>query len=122
MIGRLNTIVVVVKDMSRSVAFYRDVLGLKLEYQTPGWTQFDADTVHVGLHPEGKYVKASPTTGCSMGFHVDDIRQAFDELRAKGAKVTMEPHEEDFGWLGIIADPDGYPIQFAQEKARAGHP
>jgi predicted enzyme related to lactoylglutathione lyase len=121
MIGKLTVVMVVVKDMSRSVAFYRDVLGLKLSFETPGWSELDAGGIHIGLHPEGKDVKVSPTMGCTIAFQVDDIQKAFQDLRAKGAKVIMEPKEEDFGWLGIAADPDGYAIQFAQEKPRAAH-
>ena len=115
MIGKLQTIMVVVKDMERSVRFYRDVLGLKLEYQSPGWSQLSAGNIGLGLHPEGKEVKASPGTGCTFGFHVDDIQKAVGELKAKGAAVFMEPRKEgEFGWLAIVGDPDGYSVQLFQ--------
>ncbi len=118
MVGKLSTIMVIVKDMGRSVKFYRDVLGLPLEYESPHWSQFDVGNIKLGLHPEGKEAKVAPNVSCSFGFHVGDIRKTFADLKAKGAKVAMEPHEQDFGWLGIIADPDGYSIQFVQEKPR----
>lgn len=114
MIGKLQTIMVVVKDMERSVKFYRDVLGLKLEYQTPDWSQLSAGNIGVGLHPEGKEVKVSPSMGCTFGFHVDDIQKTVADLKTKGARVFMEPRKEDFGWLAIVGDPDGYSIQLYQ--------
>jgi predicted enzyme related to lactoylglutathione lyase len=108
MIGKLQTIMVVVSDMNRSVQSYRDVLGLKLEYETPQWSQFNAGNIGLGMHPEGKEVKVSPTSGCTFGFQVDDIQRAVSDLKTKGARVFMEPRKEDFGgWLAIVGDPDG---------------
>ena len=45
MIGKLTTIMVVVKDMKRSVQFYRDVLALPLGMESPHWSQFDLGNV-----------------------------------------------------------------------------
>lgn len=119
MIGKLQTIMVVVKDMKRSVQFYRDVLGLTLEYESPQWSQFNAGNIGVGLHPEGKEVKVSPTSGCTFGFHVDDIQKAASDLKAKGAQMIMEPRKEQgFGWLAIVGDPDGYYIQLFQPAGK----
>ena len=118
MIGKLQTIMVVVKDMDRSVRFYRDVLGLPLEFQSPHWSQFDLGNVTLGLHPEGKEVKVSPTSGCTFGFHVADIQKTISELKATGVQVFMEPRREQFGWLAIVGDPDGYYIQLFQPGNR----
>jgi catechol 2,3-dioxygenase-like lactoylglutathione lyase family enzyme len=32
--------IVFVSDMKRSVSFYRDVIGMPLKFETPGWTEF----------------------------------------------------------------------------------
>ena len=40
---RVNYAIVLVSDMKRSVTFYRDVLGLPLKFETPGWTEFSTD-------------------------------------------------------------------------------
>ncbi len=115
MIGRLGLIMVVVSDMKRSVAFYRDTLGLDLEFETPHWSQLDAGGLKIGLHPEGKEVRVSPTTGLSFGFYVPDVQQTAAELRARGVRMLMEPRKEAFGWLAIVSDPDGYAIQLGEE-------
>lgn len=115
MIGKLGLIMVVVKDMKRSVAFYRDALGLNLEYESPHWSQLSAGNIHIGLHPEGKEVKVSPSTGLSFGFYVPDVQKAAAELKTRGARMLMEPHKENFGWLAIVSDPDGYAIQLGEE-------
>ena len=116
MIGKLTTIVLIVKDMDRSVAFYRDVIGLKLEMHTPYWSSLSAGNILLGLHPESEKVKAQPGMGCSFGFEVEDIHSAVQELKSGGARVQVEPKHEDFGWLAIVADPDGYPVQLAQTE------
>jgi predicted enzyme related to lactoylglutathione lyase len=116
MIGKLTTIVLIVKDMDRSVAFYRDVVGLDVEMHTPYWSPLSAGNVSLGLHPESEHVKVAPTAGCTFGFEVDDILRTVQELKEKGVKMQKEPKHEDFGWLAIFSDPDGYAVQLAQTE------
>ncbi len=114
MIGKLGLIMVVVKNLDRSVAFYRDVLGLKFTMQQPKWAQFDCGNIQLGLHPEGEEVKASPTSGCTFAFYVDNIDKTVRELKANGAKMLSEVRQEEFGLWALVADPDGYGIQLVQ--------
>jgi predicted enzyme related to lactoylglutathione lyase len=62
--------------------------------------------------------------GCTFGFEVADIQQTVQDLKARGVRVQLEPKREDFGWLAIVADPDGYPVQLAQTEpwAKASSP
>lgn len=114
MIGKLTTIVLIVKDMDRSVAFYRDIVGLKLEMHTPYWSSLSAGNITLGLHPESPHAKAAPGMGCTFGFEVSDIQSVVQELKAKGVAVPMEPHDDGFGWLAIFNDADGYSVQLVQ--------
>ena len=41
MAPRLTYVMKFVADMNRAVAFHRDVLGLSLKFQSPGWSEFD---------------------------------------------------------------------------------
>ena len=101
---------VVVKDMKRSVAFYRDTLGLKVGYESPEWTQLSAGNIDIGLHPESEHLKVKPG-GCQIGFFVSDVQKAAADLKKKGVPFVMEPKQQDFGWLAVFSDPDGYHIQ-----------
>ncbi len=47
---RVNYAIVFVSDMKRSVEFYRDVLGLPLKFESPGWTEFATDGATLALH------------------------------------------------------------------------
>jgi len=103
-----------VRDMERSVVFYRDVLGLKLLISQPNWTQFDAGNIIIGLHPDADEVKVSPTTGMSIGIYVDDIDKAVAEIRRRFGKIAVGPRQEPFGRWALVFDPDGYSIQIIE--------
>lgn len=120
MIGKLGLIMVVVSDMQRSIAFYRDVLGLKLQFESPEWTQLDAGNVGVGLHASSEKLHPERTHAVQFGFYVSDIHHTVEELKKKGVHIVLEPKLEDFGWLAIFSDPDGYHIQLGQ-MAQAKH-
>ena len=47
---RVNYAIVFVSDMDRSVAFYRDVIGLQPKFETPEWTEFATDGAALALH------------------------------------------------------------------------
>ena len=47
---RLNYAIVHVSDMARAAAFYRDVLGLPLKFESPGWTEFATEGATLALH------------------------------------------------------------------------
>lgn len=47
---RIQYSIVIVRDMSRSVAIYRDVLGLPLRFESPHWTEFETEGAKLALH------------------------------------------------------------------------
>ncbi len=44
MFSKVDYVMVNVSDMPRSVAFYRDTLGLRLKFESPGWSEFETGT------------------------------------------------------------------------------
>lgn len=40
---RINYAIIFVSDLDRSVAFYRDVIGMPLEFASSHWTEFATD-------------------------------------------------------------------------------
>jgi predicted enzyme related to lactoylglutathione lyase len=123
MFGKLGLVMVVVRDMERSFAFYRDVLGLKPLIHQANWSQLDAGNIIIGLHPDGDEVKVSPTTGMSIGIYVDDMDRAVTEIRRRFGKIAIGPRQDPFGRWALVFDPDGYSIQIIEmaRNLRAQH-
>ena len=123
MFGKLGLVMIVVRDMERSVAFYRDVLGLKLLIHQANWSQLDAGNIILGLHPEGEEVHVSPTSGMTIGIYVDNMDKAVTEIRRRYGKIAKGPRTEPFGRWALVFDPDGYSVQIIEmaRRLRAQH-
>lgn len=114
MIGKLSLVMLIVSDMKRSVAFYRDSLGLTVKHESEPWSELSAGTIDIGLHHGGDE-PIDPTGGAVLMFYVDDAGRVIEELRAKGVTILRDAEQEEYGGvLAAIADPDGYPIQLLQ--------
>jgi lactoylglutathione lyase len=46
----LSHTIIFVSDMARSVAFYRDVLGLPVRFESDKWTEFETPGSTLALH------------------------------------------------------------------------
>jgi len=111
--------IVYVSDMQRSVQFYRDILGLPLKFTSPGWSEFSTGATTVALHTTGailsEQVGKSPAGSAQLGFMVDDLQAAYEELRAQDVKFSMPPQQQPSGiTLAILRDPDGLGIALQQ--------
>src|SRR5438445_5440468 len=83
---KLGVVMITVSDMNRSVAFYRDTLGLPLRFQSPEWTEFDTETVTLALHGGGAPRTGAPPAGpgpagsVSTGWNVEDLDAVYSRL------------------------------------------
>jgi lactoylglutathione lyase len=109
--------IIFVSDMARSTAFYRDVLGLPIRFESPEWTEFDTPGSTLALHladgsnPARFWQNSIPAGACNLGFTVEDIDAFHQDMIAKGIPCLQPPEEEDFGGkLAGYADPDGLPF------------
>ncbi len=119
---RINYAIVFVSDMKRSVAFYRDVLGLALKFESPGWSEFLTDGATLALHAgEGPAVPGSdplhvPPGRCRPGFSVPDLG-AFHARMLEHRVVCVEEPKEVFGArIAQYLDPDGLGISVGEER------
>jgi lactoylglutathione lyase len=110
--------IVFVSDMARSVAFYKDVLGLPLRFESPEWSEFTTEGVTLALHgteasnPDAPTQGTTPAGHCQVGFSVEDIDAFHEELIAKGVMCIQPPKTEEFGAkLARYTDLDG--LQFS---------
>lgn len=127
MFKQIDYTMVVVSDMSRSVEFYRDRLGITLKFQSPDWTEFQTGTTTLALHGGGTKSTTPPAGdptkqagSCSIGFNVADVDKTYEELKAKGINFVMPPTQREGEGikLAVCVDPDGLPIAFAQTVAQ----
>jgi predicted enzyme related to lactoylglutathione lyase len=87
-----------VADMDKAVKFYRDVLGLKVKFESPGWSEFVTGETTLALHPaSGK----NPAGKVELGFTVADVEAFYRDMSAKGVLFSMPPKKQDFG--GVLA-------------------
>jgi predicted enzyme related to lactoylglutathione lyase len=93
---KLNYVIKFVADMKRAVVFYRDVLGLPLKFESPGWSEFGTGETTLALHPASE---KNPPGTVELGFAVSDIQKFHSELIAKGVHFSMPPTKQDFGGL-----------------------
>jgi len=121
--SKVDYVMVNVSDMKRSVAWYRDTLGIPLKFESPGWSEFQTGTTTLALHlappaAAGAGGHGGPTAGsCSIGFSVDDINATYAELQGRGARFVMPPTEqpEEGIRLAVCIDPDGLAVSFAEQ-------
>src|SRR5215472_6152739 len=95
---KLTYVIEFVGDMERAVKFYRDVLGLPLKFESPGWSEFSTGETSLGLHPASE---KNPAGSIELGFNVANLGKFHQEMSAKGVQFSMPPTKQDFG--GILA-------------------
>jgi uncharacterized glyoxalase superfamily protein PhnB len=121
----------VVADMARSIAFYRDGLGLEMIRTVPDQSPFDfawmqAGSVSVFLNAIDAVRKESPALAdrplggsFTLYFVVDNVDELFASIRDR-ATVAMAPKTQPYGMRECaVRDPDGYYLTFAQEMQQA---
>ena len=118
-LGALGQVHISVTDVERSVAFYRDVLGMAHLFTVPGQPMafFRSGDVRLYL---GRPESPEFTSRCVLYFRVDDIVAEAARLRAAGVAVG-EPHVAHRDgttelWLADLTDPDGHHVILMQDR------
>ena len=116
-----------VGNLERSLAFYTDVLGMRLlrrQDYTEG--RFTLAFVGYGEESENAVIELThnwDTSSYELGnafghiaLAVDDAYAACDQLRAKGGKIVREagPMKHGTTVIAFVEDPDGYKIELIQ--------
>ena len=123
-----NTLIV--RDIQRAVAFYRDVLGATvLREGQPTFLRLGNIwlTINGGGGPtdDKPEVVASPPhdpnpLSIFLNLRVTDIRRYYDLWSSRGAKFITEPKVHATELRCYIRDPDGYFIEVGQTTMTAG--
>jgi len=123
-IHRLNHAVLYVRDVTRSVAFYRDVLGFDVVMDIPGQAAFlradgSSNDHDLGLFAVGERAAASPAGKGSVGLYhlawevetLADLEGLAARLAEAGALVGASDHSTTKSLYG--QDPDGLEFEIA---------
>ena len=123
-----NTLIVA--EIERSVAFYRDVLGATvLREGAPTFLRLGNVWLIIngggGPTDDKPEVVASPPRDPNilsifMNLRVTDIRRYYDLWSSRGAKFITEPKVHATEMRCYIRDPDGYLIEVGQTTMTAG--
>jgi catechol 2,3-dioxygenase-like lactoylglutathione lyase family enzyme len=120
MITSLGQIHVSVADLDRSVAFYRDVLGLEFLFGVPGQSMAFFRLGEVRLYLG---VPESPDFRSRLVAYLttDDLFAEHARLTAAGVTFLDEPHpvhrdETVELWMAFFQDPDGHHLALMQER------
>ena len=107
-----------VRDMDRSIAFYRDALGMKFLFEAPGMGFFDCAGVRLLLALPEDEAEDHPSS--ILYFKVDNIQTDTASLRDRSVKIASEPHliahmpDHDL-WMSFFEDSEGNSMALMSE-------
>jgi catechol 2,3-dioxygenase-like lactoylglutathione lyase family enzyme len=109
----------IVRDVAKSVPFYREVLGMTVHYADPDMAALQLDTTQIVLHADHTYdrqpwaprLRDAGKRGVGAEIRILGIDPDAAERRAKerGATVLLGARDWPHGWRDVVLeDPDGY--------------
>ncbi len=118
-----------VGDLDKSIAFYTDVLGMKLLRQSENAEyQYTLAFVGYGDEKDEAVLELTYNWGTDrydlgnayghIAIETDDIYATCDAIKARGGKVIREPGPVKGGTteIAFVEDPDGYKIELINTK------
>jgi lactoylglutathione lyase len=120
MFKKIGAVILLVRDMKKSIEFYRDVLGMQLKRESENWVELSKGSSTVlALHPARKSPEnTQKQTGMLVGFNVTDLQDVCRELEKKKVKFYKKQTEENFGKHAIIEDPDGHLVSLVELSSK----
>jgi catechol 2,3-dioxygenase-like lactoylglutathione lyase family enzyme len=122
-LSRIGQIAVVVHDLPRAVAFYRDTLGMRLLFEAPPMMAFfDCAGVRLMLSLPSAPEFDHPAS--IIYYAVNDIQAATRTLISRGVAFDNEPRviarlPHAVLWMAAFRDPDGNRLELMSEVAPA---
>lgn len=120
---QLSYVNVFVLDLDHAIVFYRDTLGLQLQFSSPehGYASFAAGGVRIGIAVPGPEQAELVGRHTGVGLEVADLEAEHARLSALGVRFAMPPTQQPWGgFMSLVADLDGnvfYLDQAAAERA-----
>ncbi|HEY2237027.1 MAG TPA: VOC family protein [Candidatus Angelobacter sp.] len=118
-LSRVAAIMLGVRDLGNSVAFYKDMLGLKLIMQEPTLALLQCGNIMLGLSPQ--HMNAAPLAeAVEVSFGVDDLRATHKALGEEGVVFLSEPRAvTPTDWAVHFRDVDGHLLSLFGPEGKA---
>ncbi len=125
MVTGLSRVFLLVSDLGRSVAFYRELLGRAPTSEDAQHARFDLDRISLIVHQDLTNAEASTWRidavpecrgwGVYLTFATDDLERACRRLTELGAEILIPPRAAPWATRMLIAkDPDGYLLELSE--------
>jgi lactoylglutathione lyase len=101
-------------DMSRALAFYRNVLGAEVTRTSEVISEIELCGAIIGIHGGGE----GKRTWTGMSFQVADVVEAAREVVAGGGILSREPQDEDGEppHLAMCVDTEGNDFMLTRKR------
>ena len=115
---KISHVILGVESKDRAVKFYRDLLGLKLQMEFEGFAFLDGGGCTLALSEGLARANTYKVGATEVVFGVESVRDAYDDLRAKGLEFVNEPRAVSGPMFAAnFKDPDGHGLSiFGPEK------
>lgn len=121
---RFEGLTLTVASVKRSIDFYSNKLGLKIELNAePAFAMIRVGEGTIGLlaFEEGQKDGVVEMTfeqkrAIHVEFSTDDLDTLYKELKSQGIEFHQPPHDEPWERSMTAFDPDGYSVEFAQGR------
>lgn len=118
MIRKVNAVVLFVEDLERSMAFYRDTVGIDVVFSDDVSFAFSLEGQDFAIVKvsEGVNMLNEAVLGVERGVgrrvmlcaDVEDVDAVYQALTAKGVAFIKPPVDQHWGWrTAYFADPEG---------------
>ena len=102
-------------DYRRSLAFYRDALGLAIAREYGAGTVFYAGQSLIELAGHGRGEEPAGGFPGALWLQVRDVRATQAELEARGVPISRAAQQEPWGLHEMhVVDPDGLTLVFVE--------
>lgn len=114
MFNKLFAICLLVDDFDKSLEFYRDKLGIEVKSQDGKFANFKLGETELAIFEKSEASSMFPAEhmksggGAVLGFQVEDVSKACEELKSKGIEIFEGPKTTEWGQtVAYFLDPDG---------------
>ena len=113
MFNKLFAVALLVENFDKSLEFYRDKLDLEIKSQDGKFANFKLGETELAIFEKSEAIVMFPAQymksggGAVLGFQVEDVSKACEELKSKGIKIFEGPKTTEWGQtVAYFLDPD----------------